>query len=743
MRRTNTYINSVKVRLSIICLVVLLPALTFAQGENNNWTFGYYDGINFSTGSPQFFESSSFSMEGAASISDPLGNLLFYSNGQTVWDRNHNPMPNGEGLIGNQSSFVAGGGMDDYGGSTTQGVCIVKSPANPYQYYVFTIDALEIYGGLSVIPKLRYNIVDMSLNNGLGDVVLGQKNIMIDYDIAERMVITHATDCDYWLIVQRETTNDYLAFRISEDGISDPVVSPGIETEDFQLGYYGWGCRNLVGEMKMSPDNKVIAHVNWSPGFTYTQLADFDSVTGVVSNPRFLDSTDLGVWMNYGVDLVYPLSFSPDGSKLYSSTGTGFYQYDMSLYPDVQQMSDNKYTVIPIVWDTAFYQVPGQGNLTNGIYYLNHLVPGATRIGPDGKIYLQRTDNRIAVINNPNLPGAACDFDSVAITEATFAAHYANHDFYSYSMGMNTIFPQPPDTVIHTTDTVFCFRDSVALKGLPGGYEYIWNTASMNPSITVKEDGIYWVRSYKDCMVQIDTFHVSIVKGSAQLGNDTTICPQDSITLYASVPNAHFKWQDGSNDSVYVVTAPGTYRITIDEKGCYYSDTVVVGIYEGKVHITPHDTMICKGDAITLEGRSDPVGSFIWNTGARSSYLEVSEPGEYILQADGVCGPLTDTVRVLVQDCNCRPQLPNAFTPNGDGRNDRFGFILDCVPEGLQLRIYNRMGESVFVSFSSENKWDGTFHGKPCDIGTYYYILKYRTPNGEDKLYKGDLTLLR
>lgn len=717
--------------------MLLLPIVAFSQGENNNWTFGYYNGLNFNSGTPEFFEGSNFSNEGSASISDPLGNLLFYSNGQTIWDRNHNPMPNGEGLIGNQSAFVFGGGMHNFGGSTTQGVGIVKSLSDPYQYYVFVIDALEIYASMHILPKLRYHIVDMSLNGGLGDVVVTTKNIMIDDDIAERMVITHAADCNFWLIVQGETVAEYRAFKITSEGVSyDPVISPGLEPAPFQLGYYGFGCTQLIGEMKMSPDNTVIANVNWDASGSYIQIADFDSLTGQVGNVQALELTEAGAWHAFSIYNTYGLSFSPDGSKLYATTATGLHQYNMALYPDVQAMEGNKVTILPIVYDT----IPGA---LYDIYYEHHLIPGASRIGPDGKIYLQRTDNRIATINYPNLLGAACDFDSIALTEPAFAGHYYIPEHYGYGIGLHTTAPQPPDTATRKVDTVICFQDSVVLSGLPESYQYIWNNASRDPQITVREDGMYWVRSYKDCLVQIDTYFVSLVKASVELGNDTTICPGDYIVLEADIPDAHFEWQDGSTASSYTVTVPGMYRITVNEKGCYYADTVIIAMYEGMVNIDQDDTLICEGDRIILEGYASPEGDFRWSTGEVGNYIEVTTEGIYSVAVEGVCGLMVDSIRIQVQDCSCRPSIPNAFTPNSDGLNDKFGVILNCFPSKMRFSIYNRFGQRVFVSYKLEDAWDGTFGGDKCDMGTYFYQVQYTTPNGEPMYYKGDLLLIR
>jgi hypothetical protein len=137
-----------------IILFIFIWQPSFAQNQNNNWCFGDKAGLTFSNGNPQAFTSSQMtSIEGCASVSDPVtGKLLFYSNGLQVWDANNNVMPNGNGLLAGPST------------SSTQGVFITPYPGNAKLYYLFTTDETS-NGGANGI---RYSLIDLSLNNGLG-----------------------------------------------------------------------------------------------------------------------------------------------------------------------------------------------------------------------------------------------------------------------------------------------------------------------------------------------------------------------------------------------------------------------------------------------------------------------------------------------------------------------------------------------------------------------------------------------
>ena len=107
--------------------------------------------------------------EGCSSISDQNGNLLFYSDGIRVWDKAHRLMPNGTGLLGHESS--------------TQSAIIIPKNDSTTQYYIFTVDEPdpELDNDKPINYGLNYTLVDLSLNNGFGDVVTFGKKCALDH----------------------------------------------------------------------------------------------------------------------------------------------------------------------------------------------------------------------------------------------------------------------------------------------------------------------------------------------------------------------------------------------------------------------------------------------------------------------------------------------------------------------------------------------------------------------------------
>src|SRR5882762_2021002 len=155
-------------KFSLFSLFISLSQLVFSQHQSDKWYFGIYAGLDFTSGSPIPITDGALSTsEGCSSISDYNGNLLFYTDGRTVYDRNNQAMPNGAGLDGGESS--------------TQAALIVPLPGISTQvYYIFTTD--QIGGPLG----FRYSVVDMTLNGGFGDVTT--INELIQNHVTEKVV---------------------------------------------------------------------------------------------------------------------------------------------------------------------------------------------------------------------------------------------------------------------------------------------------------------------------------------------------------------------------------------------------------------------------------------------------------------------------------------------------------------------------------------------------------------------------
>ena len=220
-------------------LFFFITDTTLAQEpEGNVWYFGNYLGLDFSSGDPvPLTDGQLTTTEGVATISDANGKLLFYTDGRTIYNRFHTLMPNGTGLFGNISS--------------TQSAVIVPNIGDKTRYYVFTVDAT---GG----PRgLTYSIVNMTLDNGRGDVEA--KNVPLISNVTEKVTaVKHCNNRDIWVLCHGTVSDIYYAFLVTAAGVNTtPVVS--------NSGSVLWGPvppnildSTTLGYLKASPDGKRI-----------------------------------------------------------------------------------------------------------------------------------------------------------------------------------------------------------------------------------------------------------------------------------------------------------------------------------------------------------------------------------------------------------------------------------------------------------------------------------------------------
>ena len=157
------------------------------------------------------------------------------------------------------------------------------------------------------------------------------------------------------------------------------------------------------------------------------------------------------------------------------------------------------------------------------------------------------------------------------------------------------------------------------------------------------------------------------------------------------------------------------------------------------------DTFICLGAEIDLK-YTHPTGTVVWEDGSMDSLFHVTEPGVYRATVHH-CGT-TQQVVFNVPDgkCPCVFEVPNAFTPNGDGINDSFGPVYQCYFADYLLRVFNRWGQEVFTSTDPAQGWDGRIDGKEAPSEVYMWHATY-TAWHEGQLFSrsasGEVTLLR
>jgi gliding motility-associated-like protein len=241
-----------------------------------------------------------------------------------------------------------------------------------------------------------------------------------------------------------------------------------------------------------------------------------------------------------------------------------------------------------------------------------------------------------------------------------------------------------------------------------------------------------------------DTLVVTVGEGPMiDLGKDTTICPQDTITLDAGNDYDMVMWSTGETSDMITVNTPGAYIVSVTKDGCESLDTIEVSLASLETVELGQDTTVCLGEVVRLGPVGDS-GDVFWSTGETTNDILVNQEGQYSVAVTNVCGTIRDSVTLTFIQCGCEMYVPNAFTPNGDNFNDVMETFLpdDCRLQEYTVEIFNRWGELVFLSSSPDQLWNGTLNGERVPPGVYVYRIQYRTEGGNSTVRKGSVTLL-
>lgn len=308
-------------------------------------------------------------------------------------------------------------------------------------------------------------------------------------------------------------------------------------------------------------------------------------------------------------------------------------------------------------------------------------------------------------------------------------------------------------------DLVMCPGAQVQLQAR-GGVTYHWtpetglsNPGIFNPVASPTQTTTYTVEIADACgQIFYDDLILEVLGDSLQLeiGQDTFFCEGQSLRIDATATNAVYQWSDGSVEPFLDVMTPGLYEVTVTK-----TDTFCIGT--DQIHIEEvllpeamlgADTSLCTGQMLVLHATAFQNTAYLWQDGSTADTLVVSTPGFYRIQASNACGEAADAVQIDFESCR-EVFIPNVFSPNGDGINDRF-FLQDDgdVTAVLLLRIFDRWGGLVFEGkqFLPNNAalgWDGRFREKPASEGVYTWFADLVFRDGKQEILSGTVSLIR
>ncbi len=680
-------------KIPIYIIFLFITAVGFAQGEANNWFFGQFAGLQFlPDGSVAVLQGSEMNTnEGCSSISDKDGNLLFYTDGRNVWDRNSVIMPNanynaGTGLLGDPSS--------------TQSGIIVPKKGNPDIYYIITVDEPH-HDNAATYPNrntgvpfdeddgfnngLNYSIVDLSVtgsNGSIGDVTTRNVHLLTydptdiqqdKYKCSEKITaVKNSTGTGFWVITH--FIDKFYAFLIDATGVNTtPVITqiaPTVPTSGYR--------RNSIGYLKASPDGKKLAIAHNQKGTLTGQvesnggvyLYDFDDATGIISNMVTVSENTV----------PYGLEFSAEVKKLYVSydrglTGIeGVYQYDL-LASNIEASG--------VAISSGFIN------------------SGALQLGPNKKIYRSiNGGTALDVIENPEADGSLCDYRIAAVP---------------LGPGMRSIFGLPPfitslfSASIKAENT--CFGDVTQFQlNVNGTFDsVVWDfgdgsatSVSNTPSHTYATPGTYTVVATVTKMTDVSTASADITivpypvanpaQNLAECDNDNDGVAAFNLDLNTAdilgTQNSnnylvrYFASAADANDNIRPLNSPYN-NTTLNQQDiyarvhhknhpeCYALTTFTITALETPAVQPEEEAIVCLStkDYIPLNAGVQGTGyTYLWSPSNETSQtIWVNEPGIYtvtITNANNCSSTKTITVKAsdiaIIDDVEIRDLRDNS-----------------------------------------------------------------------------------
>lgn len=668
-----TKFSLLKFRLLFVStLILLLSTYSYSQLESDNWMYGYNYYITFNHSSrPDTikypFATSAVTGSGTISYSDKYGNLLFYGGSSGIYDKNFNIFP---------SVNISAGGQPLYNSSAvsdaTQPFLAVPYPNHDSLFIIFHIrsDFNNQYHS-----QLYYSVLNMKLRNGLGEIEPFRRNILLlgGTDVAfKQTAISHCNKKDIWILGHYLQSNQYFSLLLTENGVTSTTNN---FTGNFIPRVVAGNSDhpNNKGCMKVSASGKKFAAA--FKGMNIIELFDFNDQTGtginvktLTASPSSQDTTFFSSHTNiYG---PWGIEFSPSGDRLYVTSN-----YDMKVY------SNQQYFGFVYQFDVSLSAVAQIQNSKYALDSLEGYDAGAIQIADNGKIYINVNDN-LCEVANPEKSGSACGYRPLVVISGQ---QYPNLNLPTF---LQSLFKYPIKASGNCSSQLVNF----AIENLNSIQSIVWNfgdpasganntSLSLTPSHLFSSIGEYNVSAIISHLngCNADTVSKIIHVGSLNiaLGNDTTICKGDTLTLHSNVPGALVRWSNGSQDSILRITQAGTYAATVSFGDCFATDSINVSFQDLPVFTLGADITLCNDSTISLTPNMPfPNSAMLWSTGEITPTITVNSTGMYWLKIiDSVGCYFTDTANIkyeslpafsLGADTNlCQTTLPLIATING------------------------------------------------------------------------------
>jgi gliding motility-associated-like protein len=344
------------------------------------------------------------------------------------------------------------------------------------------------------------------------------------------------------------------------------------------------------------------------------------------------------------------------------------------------------------------------------------------------------------------------DSNFVVTTPGVYSVSVQDYCGNGFNASVDVLY-RPPLVSPYPSSLGKCLADTLSLA-LPSGFDSVYFTAPA-PGARIVHDSVQFFDANTYSLEAVDDYGCRVASGIIvqvypqpvlNIGNDTAVCPGDSVLLDAGAGLDNYLWSTGSQNETVWAVAPGTYWVqTTTANGCVPRASMTLSDYPAPVTGLPPDTTLCSGSGKTIDlAAASGFVSYLWNNGSGSSSLLVDTSGLYWLRVTDAQGcSATDTVSVVEHSCLVGCYVPNAFTPIGGGRNNIFRPLIYGSVGHYRFAVFSRWGQEVFASTTPGEGWDGTVSGVLQAAGTYVWYCVYQFSGEPVQTQRGTVVLIR
>ena len=347
---------------------------------------------------------------------------------------------------------------------------------------------------------------------------------------------------------------------------------------------------------------------------------------------------------------------------------------------------------------------------------------------------------------------------SILWQDGSTASTYTINSPGTYSVTVTDVCGTASDTIIVNTqtpiqtsigDTTLCEGATVTWDVTVPGAQYLWQDGSTDPTFTADEDGKFSVTIMTACetvTLNANVTYVDVEIPVVDLGPDRTLCNGETLTLSApDLSNTNFIWQNGSTNNTFLVEQAGTYGLIATNECGQGGDSITINFVDELEVVNLQDTFLCPGESLLLDVTSQNATRYQWQNNSTDSTLLITAPGSYTVQVSNDCDQ--QTYSVVISPCSiCELYVPNAFSPNGDGKNDHLIPFSNCNIVEFDLEVFDRWGNLVFKTQSIEEGWNGITIDQIGANGIYIYSIQaIVNANGRNETIQlsGDVALIK